>query len=289
VLLADQIGFLRSRGIRVTTVSAPEPHRSSDGPLFPDYSVSMSRVPAPVSDALAVLRVWMLLLEERPDIVHTHTPKAGLLGMLAAYAAGIPVRIMTVNGLVDATAGRWKKLLLWYSDRLSCSLATRVLCVSSAIRETIVAERRVPADKTFLLGNGSSHGVDTDKFSPARRTPKLRQSVRGSFGLPADKPVVGYVGRLVRDKGVEVLSAAWEIVSSKAHAYLLLCGEFEESETEWRTIPEGDLLRTRPFESVRHSRRTRCPFLQPSISACYQVSGKVFQMSFWRPGRWNSR
>lgn len=193
------------------------------------HAVRMHRRITPLADLVALVRIALVLCKGRFHLVHAHTPKAGLLGMLAAWIVRVPVRIYHIHGMPLLTARGPRRWLLWLSDRVACRLAHQVLCVSHSVRAEAIAAGLCPADKVQVLGAGSACGVDAQgHFSPDRFTPAMRRAVRAQFGLPSEAVVVGYVGRLVRDKGLVEWAAAWQPLRSRfPHLHCLLVGEAE--------------------------------------------------------------
>ncbi len=184
---------------------------------------------SPLRDLVATFRLWRLFCREQPTIVHAHTPKAGLLGMLAAFLAGVPVRIYHVHGLRFATLKGWKRQLVIRCERVACSLATQVLCVSPSARDEAIASRMVRADRIKVLLRGSINGMDAaGRFYPDRLTASERIATRQRLGLPEQATVIGFVGRLVKDKGIEDLARAWSVVrQQREDVHLLLVGDYE--------------------------------------------------------------
>jgi glycosyltransferase involved in cell wall biosynthesis len=204
------------------------------------FSVEMPRRITPVKDLQVVLQLWKRFRQVRPTVVHAHTPKGGLLGMIAAYLARVPVRIYHIRGLPLMTAtGRRRTLLIW-TERISCRLAHRVLAVSHSMREVAIAERICPADKIVTPLGGSGNGVDAaGRFHPARSGRQSGNAVRAQYGIPDDAVVLGFVGRLVRDKGVSELAAAWEKLSRQfPQLHLLVVGHFEPQDPVPEVVQE---------------------------------------------------
>jgi glycosyltransferase involved in cell wall biosynthesis len=204
----------------------------------------MARRIAPWHDLASLWHLVRLLRRLRPRIVHSHTPKGGLLGMIGAYCAGIPVRVYTIHGLPMVTATGMKRRLLRLSEVVACRLAHRVLCVSASNRALAVAEGLCPEEKITVLGQGSICGVDAQKFCPVPVDAPVRLATRQAYGIPAAARVIGFVGRIVRDKGIQELAAAWlTLRDAFPDAHLLLVGPFEPqdpiSDTARATL-EGD-------------------------------------------------
>jgi glycosyltransferase involved in cell wall biosynthesis len=169
----------------------------------------MARAISPARDVIALARLWRTLRRLRPDVVDAHTPKAGLLAMLAAWLAGIRVRVYHVHGLRYATARGPARALLVATERLAAALATQVLCVSRSVAAMAVADGICPAAKVKVLLGGSINGVDAaGRFRPPDGEAG-RRAARAALGIDPGARVVGFVGRLVREKGVVELLAAW--------------------------------------------------------------------------------
>ena len=153
-----------------------------------------------------------MFLRLRPDIVHAHTPKAGLLGMLAAVVARVPVKIYHLHGLPFETAVGMRRRLLMATEWTSCHAADRVLAVSESVLKVAERSRVCPPRRGRVLGSGSINGVDSaGMFNPVR-VEKAGEELRRQLQIPLTSPVVGFVGRLARDKGVEELVLAWRSI-----------------------------------------------------------------------------
>ncbi len=226
-----QVQFMKSHGFDLEVVAAPDPELDAFGEQeqVDTWPLPMSRRIAPHEDLHLVYRLYRHLLAARPHIVHGHTPKGGLVAMIAAWLARVPVRIYHVRGLPFETAAGWQRVLLRSTERVSCALASHVLCNSASNRDVLVREGICPAEKVQVLGHGSSNGVDAlGRFDPAQRTPAEVSALRDALGIPEKGQVVGFVGRLVRDKGIIELARAWQGLRQQfADLHLVLVGPFE--------------------------------------------------------------
>jgi glycosyltransferase involved in cell wall biosynthesis len=185
----------------------------------------MRRGIAPLADLVSLLRLWRLLGKLKPDLVEFSTPKAGLLGSLAARLHGVPRCIYMLRGLRLETATGINRRILLAAERLASACAQVVLCNSESLRAEALALGLAPAAKLHLLGDGSSNGVDIERFSPGP------SDIRERLGLPSNAPVVGFVGRLTRDKGLPELIEAFDaIVKAEPEAHLLLVGWYDAGE-----------------------------------------------------------
>jgi len=228
-----QIRFLASTGFDMHVISSPggelDECRRNLG--LPMHAVTMHRHISPLADLAALLRLARKVRQLRPLIVHTHTPKAGLLGMLAARLAGVPIRIYTINGFRFSTTTGLRRTILIAADKLGCALATDVFCVSDSLRQQAVTLGVCCTGKARTLGDGGSHGVNTAAFDPDLFGAQHRSDTRDAYGLPHDATVLGYIGRLVRDKGIRELSAAWKVLREEFPGLrLLLCGSPEQED-----------------------------------------------------------
>lgn len=187
-------------------------------------AIPIARPIAPWADLAALLALYRLLRQSRFDLVHSITPKAGLLGMLAAWLARVPLRLHSFTGQVWVTRTGFMRSLLKGADRLIARLATQVLADSASQRAFLIAQGVVAAPKSAVLAQGSICGVDTARFHP---DPAARERVRRAHGIAADAVVFLYLGRINRDKGVLDLARAFAALD-RADAHLLLVGPDEE-------------------------------------------------------------
>jgi glycosyltransferase involved in cell wall biosynthesis len=232
VLLAGQLEGMRGEGFDVTVVSSPGAELGAVGSRegVATVSVPMARAINPVADAVALARLLRVFRARRPDLVNAGTPKAGLLGMIAARITRVPVRIYTLRGLrLETTTGATRSVLA-ATEWVAAACAHRVVCVSASVRARMIDLGLARAAKSLVLGPGSSNGVDTQRFRPAE--PAERAQARSALGLPPDACVVGFVGRFTRDKGIEDLLGAFTrvVVPAVGSARLLLIGDFEEGD-----------------------------------------------------------
>ncbi len=226
-----QVGYMKERGLHVHALSSPGPDLDAFGQRegVEVSAVEMSRRVTPLRDLLAIARLVREMRRIRPTIVHAHTPKGGMLGMVAAFIYRAPVRIYHMRGLPLMGATGVRRRLLWLSEWLACRLAQSVLCVSHSVRDEAIGAGICPPAKIKVLCGGSGNGVDSrGRFDPDAQGPEVRVATRTKLGIPANAVVVGFVGRLVRDKGIVELAEAWNMVRSRHEgAHMLLVGPFE--------------------------------------------------------------
>jgi len=210
-LLTGQLNYMNGRGFEVTMISSPgnniEVLEKREASKF--IPVQMTRVISPVKDLLALINLTRVLRQIKPSIVHTHTPKAGLLGMMAAWFAGVPVRLHTVAGLPLMESAGIKRKVLEYVEWLTYKFATAVYPNSKRMEAFIVANNFAPTSKLKVIGSGSSNGINTANFTVTPALTTEAALVKNNHHIGNDDFVFVFVGRLVRDKGIEELIVAF--------------------------------------------------------------------------------
>lgn len=229
-LLRNQLKFM-NQFYEVHTVSSPgeqiEEVKKREGVIT--HVISMTRVISPWKDLKALIKLIRFLKSERPDIVHTHTPKAGTLGMLAAKLSGVPVRMHTVAGLPLLEAVGFKRKVLNAVEKMTYSCATKVYPNSFKLKDIIVSSKFCGEDKLTVIGNGSSNGIDTTHFDPALISEETKAAIKASGGIKDTDTVYCFIGRVVRDKGIEELVKAFLLnVETNKNIKLILVGKFEK-------------------------------------------------------------
>lgn len=228
LLLNGQPQFFMSQGFEVLTVSAAgaEVQDITDSGVA-HCVVPMTRQITPFQDLKCIWMMVKVIHNFKPNIIHTHTPKAGLVGMLAGWLTRVPVRMHTIAGLpwMEA-AGRRRKLLQWV-ERLTYWCATRVYPNSNELRNFLLETLHFNSEKVKVIGRGSSNGIDVQFYS--RSEPILNQAlaIRQKFGIAPGDFVFCFVGRLVRDKGMIELIQAFQSLK-KPNSWLLLIGHRED-------------------------------------------------------------
>lgn len=212
VLLKGQHQYMTSKGFKVVGVAATgkelEEVGSTEG--IEVKAIEMSRKITPVQDLKSLWAMYKYLKHERPQIVHTHTPKAGIVGMLAAKLAGVPIRLHTVAGLPLMEATGNKRKVLDFVEKLTYSCATKVYPNSKGLYEFILENKYASKDKLKVIANGSSNGIDTHFFSKEHDTLDQQTNLKTELGITPNDFVFVFVGRLVGDKGINELVEAFK-------------------------------------------------------------------------------
>lgn len=207
-----------SRDVMLVASRPPEGLATVDGPIR-FRAVNIPRQISLVADLVALVELIRLFRRERFALVQSITPKAGLLAMVAARVAGVPVRIHWFTGQVWATRGGFSRTLLKSADRVTALCATHLLADSRSQRAFLEAEGLVSPGDVTVLGEGSVCGVDVERFRP---DPAARAAVRQRLGIPEAAVVALFLGRLTKDKGIPELIEAFGIASAACPALRLL-------------------------------------------------------------------
>lgn len=190
--------------------------------------LEMTRIISPLKDLKALWQLYKLFKKEKPFIVQTHTPKAGTLGMTAAWLAGVPVRLHTVAGLPLLEANGNKRKLLDWVEKMTYACATRIYPNSKGLHDIIIKNRYTSNDKLRMIANGSSNGIDTEYFNPANFSFRESTQLKERLRIQPEDFVFIFVGRLVKDKGVNELVQAFIALQKEFNKVkLLVLGKFE--------------------------------------------------------------
>lgn len=231
LLLLHQLKTLRDSGYDVVGISAAGPGVAVlEAAGLRHIAVPMHRRLTPLSDLRGFFALWRVLRKERFDIVHTHTPKAGLLGQYAAVVAGVPIRLHTIHGLFfPAYMKPGTKFAYVLLERLTMLFSAHNFCQSPEDIPVVIEEKISRAERLELIGNG----IDLTSLDPAHQPPEKRRRTREALGLTDDHLVVGVVARLVAEKGYfEMFRAAQRIREKEPRARFLFIGGFEPSKAD---------------------------------------------------------
>jgi lipopolysaccharide/colanic/teichoic acid biosynthesis glycosyltransferase len=292
--LPGQLQYLHERGFDVTIISPGgeglDQMARHEGVRA--IEMPMARQISPLRDVMSLWRLARVMRALRPTITNVGTPKAGLLGGLAAWLNRVPCRVYTLRGLRFETTKGLKRFLLISAEKLACRFAHRVICVSYSLREKAIDAGLTSREKTVVFGSGSSNGVDVQRFSSTPDMMRRAADLRCELGIPAAAPVLGYVGRLTRDKGIPELTEAFLVLGNQfPDLRLLLVGRFEDEdplpvetrrhlETNANVILAGHQKRQRSRQ-VAHQRRDDWPV---DDAAPYYALMDVFVLPSHREG-----
>lgn len=227
-LLAGQLSWFTDRGWDVTLVTTPDSHAHAAAAResVALRAIPMSRPLRPLHDIRALVRWIVFLRKKRPFATNVSTPKAGLLGGIAATLTGVPKRIYVIRGLRAEGAHGPMAVLLWCMEWLAIRCATDVVVVSPSLARKL-HQRRLLTAPALLIGQGSSNGVRVQQvIDTVARTNRL--DLRAEVSIPRDAFVLGYIGRVTADKGVDTLIEACSRLQPQTPIHLLLIGSSDE-------------------------------------------------------------
>jgi len=229
MLLRGQMKFMKQNGFDVTMISSDgnETEELRAQEECPHISVKLTRKITPLIDLVSLFRLTIMLRRIRPDIVHTHTPKAGLIGMLAAKLAGVKIRLHTVAGLPWMESRGFKRRLLIAVEKLTAASATSVFPNSFVQKDFLVSIGLSPK-KLKVIGNGSSNGINIGYFSLNDEITKQAADIKQRERINENARVWIFVGRIVKDKGITELIEAFSTLHKQfSDDVLLLVGNQE--------------------------------------------------------------
>ncbi|WP_405292898.1 glycosyltransferase family 4 protein [Algibacter sp. Ld11] len=189
--------------------------------------VEIKRQISPINDLITVWQLYKVLKKEKPFIVHSITPKAGLLGMIASKLAGVPHRLHTFTGLIFPTKTGFVKQLLINTDKILCYCATKIYPEGQGIKNDLI-NYKITSKPLKVIGNGNVNGINIDHFNPNNYGTEFSSNLKKEFEISENDYVFVFIGRLVKDKGInELISAFNELNSKLENAKLLLVGDYE--------------------------------------------------------------
>ncbi len=265
ILLKGQHKFISTKGFEVIGVSSAGStlYEVSKEEEIRVIEIEMSRKITPINDFFSVYHLYKVIKKEKPIIVHSHTPKAGIVSMLAAKLANVPIRLHTVAGLPLMEATGMKRKVLNFVEKVTYACATNVYPNSKGLYQFIVNEKLVSSKKIKVIADGSSNGIDTTYFDSERISEDQRSEFRTKLNIQKTDFVFVFVGRLVGDKGInELIDAFSKIKNSKVK--LLLVGGLEpdldplfnhtinEIKTNSNIISVGFQSDVRPYFAISH-------------------------------------
>ena len=230
--LQGQSSYMHNHGMDVTMIS-------SDGREMklllkqencPHIIVPMTRSITPFRDLKCIFELIKIFKKLKPDIVHTETPKAGLVGMIAAKLCGVKVRIHTVAGLPLMVEKGIKLKILEWVEKITYGAATNVWPNSNSLKNFILQHRFTSEKKLLVVGRGSSNGIDINRFSPEKLDAAILEEIKQNIQYNKENTYLLFIGRLVLDKGiVELIHVFKKLNEKNPKLKLILAGHFERS------------------------------------------------------------
>lgn len=228
------------------------------------FWVEMTRKITPLKDLKSVWKLYRFFRKEKPLIVHTHTPKAGTVGMMAAYLAHVPYRLHTVAGLPLLEATGNKRKLLNFVEKLTYRFANQIYPNSFGLKEIIEKQNFCSSSKLKVIGNGSSNGIDVNYFDPSLYNQNQKSELKTILGINDLDFVFIFVGRLVGDKGINELITAFESISNNnKQVKLILVGSQE---------PELDPLNQETIQTINNNKNIISVGFQSDVRPYLSIS-----------------
>ncbi|WP_372472827.1 glycosyltransferase family 4 protein [Capnocytophaga sp. ARDL2] len=271
-LLKGQHRFMSDNGFEVVGVSSFEKELGevSEDEGIRTVAIEMSRQITPLQDLKSLWKMWSFLRKEKPQIVHTHTPKAGIIGMLAAKLAGVPHRLHTVAGLPLMEAKGNKRKILNFVEKLTYACATKVYPNSKGLYDFILKENFAEKEKLKIIANGSSNGINTEHFSPESISDQEKQELKKTLNIQSDDFVFIFVGRLVGDKGINELITAFSELNLP-DIKLLLVGTEEK---------DLDPLSTKTIEEIERNKNIIAVGFQKDVRPYFAIADSLVFPSY---------
>lgn len=229
--LSGQPSFMHKNGFDVIMISAngKELPKVLSNEICPHIVIPMTRRITPWQDLWSLFRLIKFIKKEKPDIVHTETPKAGLLGMLASRICNVNIRIHTVAGLPLMVENGFKLWLLKLVEKITYAAATNVWPNSYSLKEFILKHNFTSSQKIHVIGKGSSNGINTERFNVEHLNPEVLEEVKKSFCYDGNCLYFLFVGRMVFDKGIiELVNTFIKLQNIHSNLRLILLGNYEK-------------------------------------------------------------
>lgn len=228
--LGKQINWFTEKGYKeyIVCSSSEELEDFSKEYNFEYKEIDILRKITIGKDLKAVYETYQYIKEIKAEVVIGHTPKGGLIAMLAAWLARVPIRIYLRHGLVYETSHGLKHALLINIDRLVSRLATKIVCVSPSVAQRSIEDGLNSESKQTVLSHGTCNGIDIERFHKDAVDSKDTKLLKEKLDINDSDFVIGFAGRLVRDKGiVELIRAYQAIRMQRQNVKLMLVGMLE--------------------------------------------------------------
>ena len=276
-LLKGQLAFLNQH-FEVVAVSGEDDHLKTvqEREGVRTIPLQMQRAISPLKDLIALVQLYFLFKKEKPEIVHSITPKAGLLSMLAAKLAGVPVRIHTFTGLIFPSKKGFLQKVLVLMDRLLCICATHVYPEGQGVKKDL-KQYKITSKPLKVIANGNVNGIDTAYFSKEQVSVQEQQTLKKELDINENDFVFIFVGRLVGDKGINELVTAFSKLSSDnpqpttVNLKLLLVGPLES---------ELDPLQPNTLKEIESNSNVLTVGFQTDIRKYYAVANALVFPSY---------
>jgi len=271
-LLKGQLLFL-NQNYQVIGVSGEDHHLKEvrDREKIKTISIQMQRKISPLKDLISLYQLYLVFKKEKPLLVHSITPKAGLLTMIAGYLAKIPIRIHTFTGLIFPSKTGLLKQILILMDKILCSFATNIYPEGQGVKSDLV-KYKITSKPLKVLANGNVNGIDLEYYNPLLFTESDNLKLKSDLGITPLDFVFIFVGRLVGDKGINELIKAFNQISIEmVNVKLILVGTFET---------ELDPLKTETLATLKANKNILALGIQSDVRPYYSISNVLVFPSY---------
>lgn len=251
-LLTGQMNFMKNHGFEVVMISADGPERDS---IIKEEDcrhiiVPFTRKITPFRDLLCLIKLINILRKEKADIIHSHTPKAGLIAMMAGKFCGIKIRIHTVAGLPLMVEKGIKFRILKLVEKLTYRCATHVWPNSQSLLKYITKEKLTSEKKLSVILQGTTNGIDLLKFNPEKLRQERLKEIKESMDYSDEFTYLLFVGRVVYDKGIPELISVFERLRKRnSRLKLIIIGRYEK---ELDPLPPFTLDEMENNQNIKH-------------------------------------
>jgi glycosyltransferase involved in cell wall biosynthesis len=275
--LNKQYSTLVDFGARLTIITSDGPEIeqivSRDGIKL--HIINIERKISIIRDLRALFQLWSYFIVNKPTIVHSTTPKAGMVTSLAAFFSRVPIRLHTFTGQPWVSLTGIKKFLARLGDLIIGRLCTFCYADSASQVNFLLENRIVDSAKIKVVGAGSLSGVDLNRFDPSRFNESDRLNLRKNLGIPYDAVILLFVGRVTADKGIgELVDAFLSLKSSNSNLHLVLVGPIEDKETKFGNYSLDDLYLIKEVHFVGYT----------SAPELYMYTADIFCLPSYREG-----
>ena len=276
--LGDQLLYFKGKGYREFIICSPSSELDvlSKKYHFEYQSFDILRQISIKKDLKAICKTIWFIKKNRIDVVTGHTPKGALIAMLSAYLMHVPMRIYFRHGLVYETSYGVKRLLLIYIDKFVAKLSTKIICVSPSVYAKSIENKLNKKGKQILLSRGTCNGIDMEHFCKNNIIDSSLARFKKKYDLKDSDFVIGFTGRLVRDKGIiEMVLAFAKLQKKYSDMVLLLVGMLEERDA----LPDNIIKYIDQNEKIIYT-----GYVENSCIEYYYALMDVFVLPSYREG-----
>lgn len=228
----DQINYFDKQGHVIYIACSKSEnflHYSKKWKFIP-FQLNISRKFSPLQDFFSVLKLLIFIKKNKIDTVVGHTPKGALVAMISSYLANVNNRIYFRHGLMFETSNGLKKQILIFIEKITSYFSTKVICVSNSVLESSIIYNLSASNKLAIINSGTCNGIDSSYlFNKALINPNAQIDIYKKFKISNKTKIVGYIGRLAKDKGINELILAWNLLNKEnLDIKLMLCGPIDE-------------------------------------------------------------